>query len=277
MTTLLLEARDLHFSYPGGITALRGLDLRVERRRRLAILGPNGSGKTTLMLHLNGTLKPTAGEVMLEGTCPGYGRTALRQWRQRVGVVFQDPDDMLFAATVAEDVSFGPRNQGLDEGQTHDRVAAALAALHIEDLADRATHMLSFGQKKRVAIAGVVVMQPEVLILDEPTAGLDSRGTALLMQALAALEQQGTSLVFATHDVDHAYAWAEQVALFQDGQVLAQGAATEILSDRELLAGVGMQPPTLLDMALRLQEKGRSWPTDGPPRDREAFVRWIGD
>ena len=152
---------------------MSGLDLEVPRGRKLALLRANGCGKTTLLLHLNGTLKPSRGQVLLDGAVAGYGRQALNAWRNRVGLVLQDPDDQLFSATVEHDVSFGPLNQGLPEGQVRMRVAASLTALRIAGLAERPTHALSFGQKKRVAIAGVLAMRPEVLILDEPTAGLD--------------------------------------------------------------------------------------------------------
>lgn len=167
----LLEAYGLTYDYPGGVQALSGLDLSVERGRRLAILGPNGAGKTTLLLHLNGTLRPTSGRVLLDGVVAGYCRADLTVWRRRVGLVLQDADDQLFAASVAEDVSFGPLNLGLSDEEARQRVDEALAALRIADLADRPTHMLSFGQKKRAAIAGAVAMRPEILLLDEPTAG----------------------------------------------------------------------------------------------------------
>src|SRR5262249_51632458 len=151
------------------------------RGRRLAILGANGSGKTTVLLHLNGTLKPRSGEVRLDGKAMAHDHDSLITWRRRVGLVLQNADDQLFAPTVAEDVSFGPLNLGLSHHETRTRVSNALSALHIDHLADRATHMLSFGQKKRVAIAGLVAMQPEILLLDEPTAGLDHLGTESLL------------------------------------------------------------------------------------------------
>jgi len=251
MVELSLEARGLVYCWPGGGRALDGLDLAVRRGRRLAVLGPNGAGKSTLLLHLNGTLRPEAGEVRVDGTVPGYGRAALAGWRRRVGLVMQDPDDQLFAATVAEDVSFGPLNLGLSEPEAAARVDEALTALGIADLAGRATHHLSFGQKKRVAIAGAVAMRPEVLLLDEPLAGLDHRGGVLLQGVLAQLAEAGTTLVLTTHDVDLAYAFADEVALFSGGRTLRQGPATEVLADRALMAEAGLETPLLLELGVR--------------------------
>ncbi len=252
---MILEARGLTYAYPGGVAALAGLDLAVERGRRLAVLGPNGAGKTTLLLHLNGTLRPAAGTVLLDGGAMGYSRAVLTGWRKRVGLVLQEPDDQLFAATVAEDVSFGPLNLGLSEAETRQRVEQALDALGILDLAGRATHMLSFGQKKRVAIAGALAMEPEVLLLDEPLAGLDHQGGRRLLAALDRLARAGTTLVFTTHEVDLAYGFADRVALFQGGRVIAQGEAAQVLADRASLAACGLEPPLLLELGVRTREE----------------------
>ena len=267
MTAALLEARSLSYAYPGGITALADLNLTVARGKRLAILGPNGAGKTTLLLHLNGTLRPAAGQVLLDGAATGHSRAALSAWRRRVGLVLQDADDQLFAASVAEDVSFGPLNLGLDDAEAAERVAHALTALRIADLADRPPHMLSFGQKKRVAIAGAVAMRPELLLLDEPTAGLDHHGAVHLLAALERLEADGTTLVFTTHDVDLAYAFADDVALFDRGQVLAQGPAAVLLADAALLKAARLAPPLALTIGLRARAAGHL--TDGEPLPRD--------
>ena len=249
MTMPLLALSRIDYAYPGGVMALRGLNLTVAKGRKLAILGANGSGKTTLLLHLNGTLQPAGGTIRLDGQPVRYDRRALTDWRRRVGLVLQEPEDQLFAATVGQDVSFGPLNLGLTADETRIRVAEALTALHIADLADRATHTLSFGQKKRVAIAGILAMRPALLALDEPTAGLDSHGVAHLLDALQRLHAAGATLVFATHDVELAYAWADQVAIFHTGTVLRQGETTEVLADRALLQQAHLQPPLLLELA----------------------------
>jgi cobalt/nickel transport system ATP-binding protein len=295
----LLEARALVHTYPGNVRALDGLDLRIERGRRLAILGPNGSGKTTLLLHLNGTLRPQSGEVLLNGEVMGYNTVARAQailhghshdagtgprnydsatltaWRRRVGLVLQNADDQLFAAGVAEDVSFGPLNMGLSDADARKRVTDALAAMHISDLADRATHMLSFGQKKRVAIAGLVAMQPEILLLDEPSAGLDHQGTEDLLEVLAELERAGTTLVFSTHDVEMAYRFGDEVALFESGKILAQGPIAEILADVDLVKRAKLETPLLLKLGLRARELGLLQPHDPLPRTPAAALQLL--
>ncbi len=236
----LLVAEHLDYVYPGGVPALTGVDLAVERGRRLAILGPNGAGKTTLLLHLNGTLRPTGGRLLLDGAPVAWDRKGLDAWRRRVGLVLQDADDQLFAPTVFEDVSFGPLNLGLTRAQTEARVTEALAALGIADLASRATHMLSFGQKKRAAIAGAIAMRPEILLLDEPTAGLDARSARRLLDTLADLEAAGTTLVFTTHDVAMAHRFAHDAVLFQDGRIVARGSAATLLVDTAAMDRAGL-------------------------------------
>ena len=225
-----------------------------------------------MLLHLNGTLRPKSGEVLLGGQVMGYDTAALTGWRRRVGLVLQDADDQLFAATVFEDVSFGPLNLGLDEAEARARVEAALLALDIPHLADRSTHMLSFGQKKRVAIAGLVAMQPEILLLDEPTAGLDHLGTESLLSTLRELERKGATLVFTTHDVDLAYRFADDVALFEGGRILAQGPIVDILSDPELVARAKLAMPFLLKLGLRARALGLLAPDEPLPRSDEAAL-----
>ena len=236
----LLLAEGLTYVYPGGVPALDAVDLAVERGRRLAVLGPNGAGKTTLLLHLNGTLRPASGTIRLDGTPVGWDRAGLLAWRRRVGLVLQDADDQLFAPTVFEDVSFGPLNLGLSETEARARVEEALAALDIADLAARAPHMLSFGQKKRAAIAGAIAMRPEILLLDEPTAGLDARSARRLLATLEELEARGTTLVFTTHDVAMAHRFAHDAVLFADGRIVARGSAHDVLTDVALMDRAGL-------------------------------------
>ncbi|MFD2180646.1 energy-coupling factor ABC transporter ATP-binding protein [Rhodoplanes azumiensis] len=271
----LLETQGLTYAYQDGGPALSDLDLVVRRGRRLAILGPNGAGKTTLLLHLNGTLRPQRGRVLLDGAPVGYARADLTAWRRRVGLVLQDADDQLFAASVEEDVSFGPLNLGLADDAVRRRVADALQVMGIADLAERATHLLSFGQKKRVAIAGAVAMRPEVLLLDEPTSGLDRAGRDGLLAALQALHAAGATLVFATHDVDLAYRLADDVALFADGKVLRQGPAEAVLADRAATAAAGLEPPFLLSLGLTARAAGVLGATDPLPKTREAALALV--
>ncbi|MFD2175729.1 energy-coupling factor ABC transporter ATP-binding protein [Rhodobacter lacus] len=270
--TEILRAEALCYRFPGAVTALDGLSLSVDAGESLAILGPNGAGKSTLLLHLNGTLRPQSGRVLLGGAEARYSRAALNDWRRRVALVLQDADDQLFAATVFEDVSFGPLNLGLTEAEARARVDEALAALSISDLAARPTHMLSGGQKRRVAIAGALAMRPEVLLLDEPTAGLDAEGAAQLITFLEGLVAGGMTLVFSTHDVELASALASRVALFRAGQVMATGAVGALLCDRAALSGVGLAPPILVDMALEARALGLIPDWAELPRSRADFA-----
>ncbi|CAM5385627.1 ABC transporter ATP-binding protein OS=Streptomyces griseomycini OX=66895 GN=FHS37_002598 PE=3 SV=1 [Streptomyces griseomycini] len=192
---------------------LTDLDFEVREGRALALLGRNGSGKTTLMRLLSGGLRPDGGELTVEGRAVRYDRKGLTALRTTVQLVVQDPDDQLFAASVGQDVWFGPLNLGLSDTEVRARVAEALAALDITALADRPTHLLSYGQRKRTAIAGAIAMRPRVLILDEPTAGLDPDGQERLLTTLDGLRANGTTVVMATHDVDLALRWADDAAL----------------------------------------------------------------
>ncbi len=275
MNSVILEANEIEFTYPGHVKALNKLNLQIRKSRRLAVLGPNGAGKTTLLLHLNGTLKPQKGRILLDGLPARYNRDAKKSWRRRVGLVLQDADDQLFSANVYQDVTFGPLNLGLSEEETRERVRDTLKALDIESLAERPTHMLSFGQKKRVAIAGIAAMKPEVLILDEPTAGLDTRGVKNLLDLLEKLFRNGTTLVFATHDLDLACLWADEIAVFSEGRVLRQGPTEDILADREFLQQAGVEPTPFLDLALQLHDAGYGWVEAGSTESKRKALQQI--
>ena len=239
--TPVLAASGLAFSYEADRPVLTGADLALHAGRRVAVLGPNGGGKTTLFRLLVGTLEPGAGQVLLDGEPVRRTRRGLTALRQQVQLVLQDPDDQLFAASVAQDVSFGPVNMGLPADEVARRVDEALRALGIADLADRPTHLLSFGQKKRTAIAGAVAMRPRLLVLDEPTAGLDPAGIEELLDTLAQLHAGGTTPVLSTHDVDLAYRWADDVAVVAGG-VVRTGPADAVLGDADLRRSARLGP-----------------------------------
>ncbi|VBB68757.1 ATPase component CbiO of energizing module of cobalt ECF transporter [invertebrate metagenome] len=272
----VLEVEGLWYAYSGGPWALNGLALRIPRGGKIAILGANGTGKTTLLLHLNGTLRPSAGTIWRDGVPVRYGARALLAWRAAVGLVLQDPDDQLFAATVAEDVSFGPLNLGLDAVTVQNRVAAALAAMRITDLADRPPHCLSFGQRKRVAIAGLLAMKPHVLLLDEPTTGLDGWGVIHLLAVLDRLVvKHGTTIVLTTHDVDLAYAWADEVALLRGGCALIQGRAVDVLGDQTLLQAARLRQPWMAALGLTARQLGLLGADDSLPRSRTQAIKLL--
>lgn len=245
-----LAVRGLQVRY-GPRQVLRGLDLEIPSGRRLVLLGANGSGKTTLLRTLAGSVRPSQGAVLVDDVPVDHGRAGLRAHRQVVQLVAQNPDDQLFAADVYRDVSFGPMNLGLSVGEVRARVAEALGVLSIEDLAERPIHELSFGQRKRVAIAGALAMQPCVMLLDEPTAGLDPQGVDEMVAALESLLRAHTTVAIATHDVDFALSWADSVAVLSDGQV-RHGEPTALLADAALVTAARLRVPLVLTVASQL-------------------------
>ena len=238
-----VDAHDLRFTYPNGVAGLNGLDLHVTHGERVAILGPNGAGKTTLMLHLNGLLEGE-GELEVAGIDVGSGDK--RALRAAVGLVFQDPDDQLFMPTVMEDVAFGPLNLGLDRDDALARVAEALAAVRMEDVAERAPHQLSLGQRRRVAIATVLAMRPRLLVLDEPSANLDPRARRELLEVLDRVER---TMLVVTHDLPFAAELCERAVILSGGRIVADGPCTEILGDERLLAANDLELPAGFDLA----------------------------
>lgn len=238
----LLALRDAGFRYPRGPRVLDGVQLSIGPGQRLALVGANGSGKTTLLQLLVGLAKPTSGTLLLDGNVVTGSRADRRRLRTRVQMVLQEPDDQIIGATVRADVSFGPLNLGLDHTEVHDRVDAAMAALGITELGDRTPHHLSFGQRKRVAIAGAVAMRPSVLLLDEATAGLDPRAVEDLLRTLTELSDAGTAVVLATHDVDVAWRWSQETLVLHDGTV-RRGPTHTLLCDEALLTRARLMLP----------------------------------
>jgi cobalt/nickel transport system ATP-binding protein len=242
--TCAIRARGLTFGYAPGADVLSGLDLTVGHGERVAVLGPNGAGKTTLMLHLNGLLRG-AGELEVAGLT--VAPDTLPALRARVGLVFQDPDDQLFMTTVGEDVAFGPRNLGLDEAEIERRTNAALDAVRMRHTADRPPHRLSMGERRRVAIAGVLAMGPQLLVLDEPSANLDPRARRELLELLAELDR---TLLVVTHDLPFAAELCERAVILSGGRIAADGPCEDVLADAELLARHDLELPAGFDPAL---------------------------
>ncbi len=233
-----LEVEHLHFAYPDGLEALRDVDLVIARGEKVALVGPNGAGKSTFMLHLNGINQPSHGSVRVGGL--DVARPNLGRIRAEVGLLFQDPDDQLFSPTVRDDVAFGPLHMGLPEDEIHSRVERALAAVGMEGFERRLPHHLSLGQRKRVAIATVLSMDPSVLVFDEPSAGLDPRGRRELIGLLRELPQ---TMLVATHDMHLVAEVLPRTVVMDGGLVVADGPTSVLLADRELLERHGLEAP----------------------------------
>ncbi|MGW2898378.1 energy-coupling factor ABC transporter ATP-binding protein [Streptomyces sp. NPDC001212] len=236
--TASLEVSGLAFAYPDGHQALFGVDFGIGRGERVALLGPNGAGKTTLVLHLNGILSGGTGTVTVAGL--PVGRKHMAEIRQKVGIVFQDPDDQLFMPTVREDVAFGPAAAGLKGPELETRVTTALERVGMRDFADRPPHHLSFGQRRRVAVATVLAMEPEILVLDEPSSNLDPASRRELADILRALD---VTVLMVTHDLPYALELCPRSLVLSDGVIVADGPTGELLSDDALMRAHRLELP----------------------------------
>lgn len=239
----MIDIRDLSFKYPGGAQALDGVSMAVPPGSFMALMGANGSGKSTLLKQINGLLSPQAGSVTVDGTA--VSAKNFEAVSRTVGFVFQDPNDQIFAPTVRDDIGYGPRNMGLTDEQVAGRVATAAGQVGIDALLDRPIHHLSYGQKKRLSIAGVLAMEPRVLILDEPTASLDPMGEKRIMRLLLELNRAGMTIVMATHDVDLVPLYAGQVCLLRAGRIAVQGGLKEVFGDQELIERCHLRLPRI--------------------------------
>jgi cobalt/nickel transport system ATP-binding protein len=231
----IIEVQDLSFSYPDGKTALRKVNMQVFFGEKLALVGANGAGKSTLLLHLNGVLQ---GEGLIRVNGMTLEENSLKRIRALVGMVFQNPDDQLFSHTVFEDVAYGPIYQGLEKGIVEERVSQALSAIHMQDFAPRNSYHLSRGEKKRISIATVLSMQPDILVFDEPTADLDPRARRELIELLNELPQ---TMLIATHDLDLVARLTSRAVVLHQGAVAADGLTSRILNDQSLLNACGLR------------------------------------
>ena len=236
--TSVLEVRDLHFSYHDGLAALRGVSFQMCEGAKVALVGPNGAGKSTLMLHLNGILSSRRGDVTVGGK--RLTRDNLPAIRAMVGLVFQNPDDQLFSPTVFEDVAFGPLHMGLPMKEVEARVKSALEAVRMSGFRDRLSHHLSVGEKKRIAIATVLSMDPQILVLDEPSAGLDPRARRTLINLLRELP---ITMLVSTHDMRLVQELFPRTIVMDEGQIVADGRTNDILENEELLTAHGLEKP----------------------------------
>lgn len=254
--TAVLETRKIRYAYADGPEALQDVDVTIEKGRKIALVGPNGAGKSTLMLTFNGILRPTSGEVLFKGSPLKYNSSSLREIRRKVGMVFQNPDDQIFAPTVYQDVAFGPLNLGFPKERVDRYVDYALSYVGLSGYERRPPHHLSGGEKKRVAIAGVLAMEPEVMILDEPTSNLDPATAEEMMEMLDELNCGGKTIIISTHDVELAYRWADEVMLMESGRLLKVGSPSQVFDDQELIARARLKLPLIMDIYKELASRG---------------------
>ena len=254
--TNIIEIRDLSFSYGDGTLALKDINISLEEGSKVALVGPNGAGKSTLMLMINGILRPSSGEVLFAGQPLQYDAASLRAVRRAVGMVFQNSDDQLFAPTVYQDIAFGPTNLGYPSEKVKRYVGFALQYVGLSGYERRPPHHLSGGEKKRVAIAGILAMEPQVMILDEPTSNLDPASSEEIMEMLDELNQGGKTLIISTHDVDLAYRWADEIILMKDGGMVRRGSGPDVFMDCDLVRDARLKPPLVVDIYQELASRG---------------------
>lgn len=269
----VIKAENVSYTYDGNNQkALNGLNLKIRRGAKVAFMGGNGSGKSTFFLCLNGIRRPDEGTIYIDGKPVEYTRKGLLDVRSKVGIVFQEPDDQLFSASVYEEISFGILNLGADEDTARREVERVIEELEITPFQDRPAHALSGGQKKQVAIADILVMHPEVMILDEPAAALDPKHTRKVQEIVDRLSEKGITVLMATHDIDYAYAWADEIVLMHEGKVIRQGTPAQVCTDRQALEEASLELPVVVKIYERLREKARI-PEDTPlPGNVEELI-----
>lgn len=271
----MLEVQNIKYSYNKDYQALKGVSLKVEKGEMVALLGKNGAGKSTLFLHLNGIYEPDEGQVFIDGEELKYDKKSLLKFRQKVGIVFQNPDDQIFAPTVEEDVAFGPLNLKLPMEEVQKRVTESLARVGMSGFEKKAPHHLSGGQKKRVAIAGILAMKPEIMVLDEPTAGLDPQGVRGLSKLLKELNEEGITIIISTHEVDLVPNYAKRVFVMVDGLLIAEGTPKEIFAQPEILDKANLEVPIVTELFQELEKEGLDMNGDYPLTIDEAKEKFL--
>lgn len=278
MDEIILEAKHIGYTYEDGTRALRDVSVTIRRGRKIAMMGANGSGKSTFFLCLNGIYRPQAGELWKDGKPYDYSRKGLQKLRSQVGIVFQDPDNQLIIGNVRQEISFGILNMGAPMDEAKRRVDEVIRELKIDPFADKPTHALSGGQKKQVAIADILVMDPELIILDEPMASLDPLHMRIIREMIDKLTARGITVLIASHDVDFVFEWADEVVLFEEGRVMLQGTPMEVFTQKTLLERTHLHPPAVLELFSRLQKKALIPSACQPPRtfaELEAYIEMM--
>jgi cobalt/nickel transport system ATP-binding protein len=264
MSRIILEGRDIRYSYPRGMEAIRGISFHIRKGEKIALVGPNGAGKSTLMLMFNGMIRPDSGIMLFDNEQMRYDKASLRMIRKRVGFVLQNPDRQIIAPTVYQDVAFGPTNLGYTEDEVRTVVKEALRRVGLYGFERRPPFHLSGGEKKRVAIAGVLAMDPEVLVFDEPTSGLDPSGSEDIMDLLDELNHDGKTVIISTHDIELAYPWADRAVLLLNGKILQEDIPELAFGNPEHVRMARLSIPTLLDLYLELGKRGYLLPERKP-------------
>ena len=256
MSRIILEAREIRYRYPHGMEAISGISFHIRKGEKIALVGPNGAGKSTLLMMFNGMIRPDAGIILFDNQPIRYDAASLRLLRKRVGFVLQNPDRQIIAPTVYQDVAFGPTNLGYQETEVREAVTLALRHVGLEGFERRPPHQLSGGEKKRVAIAGVLAMDPDVLVFDEPTSGLDPAGSEDIIELLDELNHEGKTVIISTHDVELAYPWADRAILLLEGKILQEGIPEVAFGTPEFVRMAHLSVPFLLDLYTELQKRG---------------------
>lgn len=264
MSSIIFEAREIQYRYPNGVPAVRGISFHIRRGEKIALVGPNGAGKSTLMLMFNGMIRPDSGTLLFDNVPVSYDKAALRVLRKKVGFVLQNPDRQIIAPTVYQDVAFGPTNLGYPEDEVRRVVRESLRYVGLEGLERRPPHQLSGGEKKRVAIAGVLAMDPDVLVFDEPTSGLDPSGSEDIMELLDELNQGGKTIIISTHDIELAYPWADRAILLLKGRILEEGVPDVAFGNQEHVRMARLSIPILLELYFELAKRGFPLPERKP-------------
>ena len=247
-----IQLHTISFSYPNGDSAINAIDLEIPLGKKIALLGGNGAGKSTLMLLLNGILKPSEGHLTYNAVPYEYNKKGLRGLRSKIGLLFPEPDYQLIAPTVYEEISFGLLNKFQNENIVREKVEKALNDFNLKEISSKAPHQLSTGQKKRICLAAILAMEPEVLVCDEPTSNLDPFYTSLIFEYLNDLNSKGKTIIISTHDVDLAYDWADYYIVLNKGNVLSYGNKSTIFSNKDLLLEANLKQPMLVELYTKL-------------------------
>lgn len=257
MEDIILKAENVFFSYDDDNSfSLNNLSLEIKKGKKIAIMGPNGSGKSTFFFCCNGINKPSKGTIYFKGEPIKYNKKSLLKLRKKIGIVFQDPDNQLFSASVYQEISFGPLNMGLPKEEVQKEVDQIIQHMEINYFSQKPTHALSGGQKKQVSIADILVMHPELIILDEPASSLDPKHINILNNLINEMTENGITVIISTHDVDYALDWADEIILMKDGRVIHCGLPEEVFSNIELLEQTNLNQPTALRLFNCLCKKG---------------------